>query len=83
MGAGPTAPAGTAGQHPAVVFPTGMDRAERRGGEGREYARMGRDSLGDSLTAGQARADELVGVGPVDLGAGQAPGGPAGLAGDG
>jgi hypothetical protein len=39
--------------------------------------------LGNVLAAGQSGADELVGVGAVDLGAGQAPGGPAGLAGDG
>ena len=37
----------------------------------------------DAFAAGQPGADELVGVGAVDLGAGQAPGGPGGLAGDG
>jgi hypothetical protein len=36
----------------------------------------------DSLAAGQSGADELVGVGAVDLGAGWAAGGAAGLAGD-
>ena len=44
---------------------------------------MGGDGGGDSLAAAQPGADELVGVGPVDLGAGRALGGAAGLAGDG
>jgi hypothetical protein len=43
---------------------------------------MGSDGLGDALTAAQARTDELVGVGPVDLGTGRALGRAAGLAGD-
>ena len=38
---------------------------------------------GDSLAAAQSGADELVGVGAVDLGARRAPGRAAGLAGDG
>jgi hypothetical protein len=41
------------------------------------------DGGGDALAAGQPGADELVGVGAVDFGAGRAAGGPAGLAGDG
>src|SRR6266571_6651326 len=44
---------------------------------------MGGDGGGDSFAAAQPGADELVGVGPVDLRAGRAPGGAAGLAGDG
>lgn len=36
----------------------------------------------DSLAAAQPGADELVGIGTVDLGAGRAAGGAAGLAGD-
>ena len=41
------------------------------------------DGGGDALAAGQPGADELVGVGPVDLRARRAPGGAAGLARDG
>src|ERR1035441_6168727 len=44
---------------------------------------MGGDGGGDAFAAGQPGADELVGVGAVDLGAGQAAGRPAGLASDG
>jgi hypothetical protein len=80
--AAPAAPAGTAGQHPAVAFLAGVDRAERGSGKCGEDARVGGDGAGDAFAAGQACADELVGVGAVDLGAGQAAGGPAGLAGN-
>src|SRR6266487_445631 len=41
---------------------------------------MGGDGGGDSLAAAQPGADELVGVGPVDLGTGRTLGGAAGLA---
>jgi hypothetical protein len=44
---------------------------------------VGGNGFGDALAAGQPGADELVGVGAVDLGAGQAPGRAAGLARDG
>src|ERR1022692_2723313 len=81
--AGPAASAGTAGQHPAAAFAASMDRAERGGGERSKDARVGGDGSRDAFAAGQPGADELVGVGAVDLGAGQAAGRPAGLAGDG
>jgi hypothetical protein len=41
---------------------------------------MAGDRRGDALAAGQAGPQELVGVGPVDLGTGRAAGGPAGAA---
>jgi hypothetical protein len=41
---------------------------------------MAGDGFGDAFAAGQARLEELVGVGPVDLGTGWAAGGPAGAA---
>ena len=66
--------AGTAGQHGLAAHPPGVDRAERRGGEGGEHARMRGDRLGDALAAGQARADELAGVALVDGRAGRADG---------
>ena len=44
---------------------------------------MGSDGGGDSFAAAESGADELVGVGAVDLRAGRALGGAAGLAGDG
>lgn len=59
-----------------------MDGAERRRREGDEHARMVGDLGGHAFAAGQSGADELVGVGPVDLGAGRAAGGAARLAGD-
>ena len=80
--AGLVFPAWSAGQHPAVFLAAGVDRAERRRGEGDEDARVVGDGGGDALAAGQPGADELVGVGAVDLGAGRAAGGAAGLAGD-
>ena len=57
-----------------------MNRAERRRGEGDEDAQVVSDRGRDAFAAGQSRADELVGVGAVDLGAGRAAGGAAGLA---
>ena len=80
--AGPTSSARSASQHPAVFLAACVDQAERRRGEGDEHARVVRDGGGDALAAGKPGADELVGVGAVDLGAGRAAGGPAGLAGD-
>ena len=59
-----------------------MNRAERRRGEGDEDAQVVSDRGRDAFAAGQSRADELVGVGAVDLGAGRAAGGAAGLARD-
>jgi hypothetical protein len=44
---------------------------------------MGGDSIGNALAAAQPGADELVGVGPVDLGTGRTLGGAASLARDG
>ena len=82
MRAGPAVPARAAGQHPLTLHAPNVDGAERRRGEGDEHAWMLGDLGGDALAAGQSGPDELVGVGPVDLGAGRAPGGPAGLAGD-
>ena len=76
-------PAGTAGQNPAVFLAAGVDRAERRRGERDKDARVVGDGGGDALAPGEPGADELVGVGAVDLGAGRAAGGAAGLAGDG
>jgi hypothetical protein len=73
----------SAGQDPAVFLAAGVDRAERQRGEGDEDAWVVRDGGGDALAAGESGADELVGVGAVDLGAGRAAGGAAGLAGDG
>src|SRR4029077_15377707 len=75
-------PARPAGQDPAVFLPSGVDRAERRRGQRDEDARGGGDGGGDALAAAQPGADELVSVGAVDLGAGRAAGGAAGLAGD-
>jgi hypothetical protein len=42
---------------------------------------MPRDCLGDAFAAGQPGSQELVGVGPVDLGTRWAAGGPSGAAG--
>jgi hypothetical protein len=58
-----------------------VDRPEGWCGEGEEYGRVFGDLRGDAFAAGQARADELVGVGAVGLGAGRAAGCAAGLAG--
>ena len=83
MRTGPGVPAWMAGQCLAVAFPASVDGAEGGCGQGGEDARVVGDGGGDALAAGQSGADELVGVGPVDLGAGRAAGGAAGLAGDG
>jgi hypothetical protein len=80
--AGPAVPARAAGQHPLTPFAAGVDGTERRRGKGDEHARMVGDLGGDALAAGQPGPDELVGVGPVNLGARRAAGGPARLAGD-
>ena len=50
----------------------GVDRAERRGGEGGEHRRVVRRPVGDAFAADQAGADDLVGVALVELGAGRA-----------
>ena len=55
-----------------AAHPPGMDRAERRCGEGGEHARVGGDGVGDALAAGQAGPDELAGVALVDGRAGRA-----------
>ena len=54
--------AGAAGQDGLAAHAAGVDRAEGRGGEGGEHARVRGDRLGDALAAGQAREDELAGV---------------------
>jgi hypothetical protein len=63
------ASAGSAPQESAVFHTVNVDGAVRRCGERGEHAGMGGDGLGDALAAAESRADELVGVGPVDLGA--------------
>src|ERR1019366_3537786 len=79
----PAASAGPTSQDAAVFLAAGVDRAEGRRGQGGEDARVLGDGRGDSLAAAQSGADELVGIGAVDLGTGRAPGGAASLAGDG
>jgi len=74
------ASAGSATQESAVFLTLNVDRPERRCRQGGEYARMSGDSVGDTLTAAQPGADELVGVRSVDLGTGRTLGGAAGLA---
>jgi len=84
--AGPAVPPRTAGQYPLTPLTPlapGVDGAERWCGEGDEHAGMVGDLGGDAFAAGQPGPDELIGVGPVDLGARRAAGGAAGLAGDG
>ena len=54
------------------VGASGVNRAEARGGEGGEHARVGRDGVGDAFAAGQARSDDLAGVVLVDRRAGGA-----------
>jgi hypothetical protein len=51
-----------------------VDRAEARGGEGGEDARVGGDAFRGALAAAQARGDQVEGVAAVDLGAGRAAG---------
>ena len=74
--------AGAAGQDGLAAHPAGVDRAERRRGEGGEHARVRGDRLGDALASGQSGADELAGVALVDLRAGRADGLAAVAAGD-
>jgi len=65
-------PAGMAGQRTAGrVLAPGVDWAERWCGQGDERGRVCGDSAGYAFAADEARADELVGVGPVGLGAGR------------
>ena len=66
--AGPLAgiTAGTARKHGLAPHAPGVDRAERRGGQGGEHARVSRDRFGDALAADEARADELAGIALVD-----------------
>src|SRR5690349_23463313 len=59
-----------------------MNRTERRRGQRDEHAGVVGDGGRDALAAAQPGPDELVGVGAVDLGAGRAARGAAGLAGD-
>ena len=66
--------AGAAGQDGLAAHPAGVDRAERRRGEGGEHARVRGDRLGDALAAGEPGADELAGVALVDGRAGRADG---------
>jgi hypothetical protein len=73
-------PGGPAALNPAAADSAGVDGTEAGGGEGDEQPRMASDRLGDALAAGQAHLKELVGVGPVHLGAGWAAGRPAGAA---
>ena len=54
---------------------------KRRGGQGGEDGRVAGDTIRDALAAAEAGEDQLVGVGPVGLGAGRADGGPAVAAG--
>jgi hypothetical protein len=67
---------------PAAFLTLDVDRAERGCRQRDEHAWMGGDSLGNALAAAKSRADELVGVRPVNLRAGRALGGAAGLARD-
>ena len=59
----------------------GVDRAERRGGEGDEDGGVGGDGRGDAFAADEPGADELVGVAAVGLGAAGAGGNAAVAAG--
>ena len=65
---------GTARQGLAVLLPVTVDRAEGRGGEGGEHARMTADVLGDTLAAAQAGDDQVIGVVLVGRRAGRATG---------
>ena len=53
----------------------GVDRAERRGGEGDEHGRVPGDVGGDAFAADEPGAEEVVGVAAVGLGAAGAGGG--------
>ncbi len=81
MGAAGTLPVGVAGQHEAPLGLAGVHAAEAGGGEGHEQPRMVGHGVGDALAALQPGREELVGVGPVGGGTGQAAGFPAGAAG--
>ena len=81
--AGPAVAARAAGQHFAVSFAAGVDGTEGGCCEGGEHARVLSHGVGNAFAAGQSGPDDLVGVGAVDLSAGRALGGAAGLAGDG
>ena len=83
MRAGPGVPAWAAGQFLAVALAAGVDGAEGGCGQRGEHARVLGHGGRDALATGQPGADELVGVGPVDLGAWWAAGGAAGFARDG
>ena len=74
--------AGTARQDGLAVQAAGVDRAERRGGEGGEQARVRGDGLGHTFAAGQPGADQLAGVTLVHRGARRADGLAAVPAGD-
>jgi hypothetical protein len=80
VGAAGLGPGGPAHLDPAAPDAAGVDGAEAGGGEGDEQPRMPADGLGDAFAASQAPLEELVGVGPVDLGTGWAAGRPAGAA---
>ncbi len=75
--------AGSAGQDAAVAFAGGVDDAERGSGQGQEHGRMGGDGRGDAFASGEPGTDELVSVGFVGFGAGQAASSTPGFAGDG
>jgi hypothetical protein len=72
----------SASQDSAVFLVAGVDRPERRRGERDKDARMVGYRGRDALAAAQPGADELIGVGTVDLGTGRAAGRATGLAGD-
>src|SRR5262245_8770846 len=76
-------PTGTAAGDSAVFLAMDVDRAERWRGQRGEHAWMGGDGIGNAFAAAQPSADELVGVSPVDLGAGRTLGGTASLTRDG
>jgi hypothetical protein len=65
-------PPGSATQEPTVFLALNVDRAEGWRGQRGEDAGMAGNGLRDSLAASQPGADELVGIGPVDLGTRQA-----------
>jgi hypothetical protein len=59
----------------------GVDRAEGRGGEGREHDRVRGDGIGDALAARQSGAEQVEGVAAVGFGAAGAGGSAAVAAG--
>ena len=69
---GPLAAGAAALDLPVWADDPGVNGAEGGGGEGGEHARMDRHRLRDALAAREPGADQLVGVGPVGLGAGRA-----------